>query len=59
MPQLTRVHKGSVGVNADTDKSTPLYTGSASYGDLQVKLDVATAIALGNPDTITVTIVAP
>lgn len=59
MPQLTRVHKGSVGANADTDKSAQLYTGSASFGDLQVKLDTATSVALGNPDTITVTIVTP
>lgn len=58
MPQLTRVHKGSIGANADTDKSANFYTGGVA-GELQVKLDQATAIALGNPDTITVTIVAP
>lgn len=59
MPQLTRVHKGSTGASADTDKSAPVYTGSASFGDLMVKLDTATAVSLGNPETITVTIVAP
>jgi hypothetical protein len=58
MPQLTRVHKGSIGANADTDKSATFYTGGTA-GELQVKLDQATAISLGNPDTITVTIVTP
>lgn len=57
MPVLTRVHKGSVGANADTDKSSTLYTGSAQYGELKVILDPATSVSLGNPETITVTIV--
>jgi hypothetical protein len=59
VPQLTRIHKGSTGANGAQDKGLPVYTGSAQYGELQVKLDQATAISLGNPDTITVTIVTP
>lgn len=57
MPQLTRIHKGSVGVNGAVDKGLPVYTGV--NGTLQVALDQATAVSLGNPDTITVTIVTP
>lgn len=59
MPQLTKVHKGSTGATGTgQDKGLPVYTGGTA-GQLQVVLDQATAVSLGNPDTITVTIVAP
>jgi hypothetical protein len=55
--QLTRVHKGSTGANGVQDKGLPVYT--AVNGSLMVVLDTAQAVALGNPNTITVDITTP
>jgi hypothetical protein len=61
---MRRIHKGSVGANANTDRSAPFYVHAKEDGGgadqaLQLTLDPALAVSLGNPETLTVTIVTP
>jgi hypothetical protein len=61
---MRRAHKGSVGANGTVDRSAPFYVHAKEDGGgadqaLQLTLDPALAVSLGNPETLTVTIVTP